>query len=375
MSDDDFTNLIETLTEEIGEGRARLNAEWTSLVALRDLIGIANKGSTNNSATYERAFALGRVLLEPLFDPEKSLLYERKLSETARRYIQEAAATSKVTHQTVSPIELIKNAITKYEKLIKEEDWNQDTSLLKKELSKLYEALQELEKRKSSENSFIFRDAYQVERELPISGKGRNYVTYKISDERALRVRVLHPDKAEHSTGVDLIYENYWEKGNEKLVRLCALQYKLWQKKSLYIDDRIEEQLRKMQGTFCDKGICGDGSQSMRRDRYRLPFCAVFLRPTDELQSENSSLLSTGCYVPICVVRRVQQTTTKGNSILRSKSIRSEAVTHKIFEEMFNSNMLGSRWLRHGELENLYHAHSILESDEHIIIHAQEFTI
>jgi len=204
MSDDDFINLTETLAE-IEERRARLNAEWTSLVALRDLIGIANKGSMNNSATYDRAFALGRVLLEPLFDPEKSLLYERKLSQTARRYIQEAAATSKMAQKAVSSIELIKTDIIKYEKLIKEEDWSQDTSLLKKELNKLHEALQELEMRKSSENSCIFRDAYQVERELPISGRGRNYVTYKISDRRALRIRVLHPDKAEHSTGVDLI--------------------------------------------------------------------------------------------------------------------------------------------------------------------------
>jgi len=46
-----------------------------------------------------------------------------------------------------------------------------------------------------------------------------------------------------------------------------------------------------------------------------------------------------------------------------------------VFEELFNANMLGSKWLTYEELEKLYREHKILEADEHIIIHAQEFGV
>jgi hypothetical protein len=71
-------------------------------------------------------------------------------------------------------------------------------------------------------------------------------------------------------------------------------------------------------------------------------------------------------------VKRAQQRTRNDNPVLRSRDIRSEAITHKIFEELFNTNMLGSRWFTREEVETLYREHSILQPSEHIIIHAQE---
>jgi hypothetical protein len=63
----------------------------------------------------------------------------------------------------------------------------------------------------------------------------------------------------------------------------------------------------------------------------------------------------------------------RGGKKISRKNIRSECITHKVFEELFNTNMLGSRWLTYDEMEELYIKHGILESDERIILHAQEF--
>lgn len=371
--DDVFGSL-----DEDDKKRSRLNAEWTTLVALREVLGMALKGARNGGATYKQAFALGEMLIPQLFDPDNSLLNKEKLSATARKYIQMADASSQIEQKPVSPVELIKGDITRYEKLLANETVLLDMDLVRKEFFNMQAALRELQKRRATENSLIFRDTYQVtyhveERELPVSEMGRNYRQFGISAERALRVRVLHPDKPEYATGADLIYENYWDTGSAKLVRFAVMQYKVWRNKTLYIDERMQKQLEKMEKTFCDKSFCEAGNGNRRKDAFRLPYCSAFLRPTDELQSEDASLISTGCYAPICVVKRQQQPTPRGNYVLYSKDIRSEAITHRVFEEVFNINMLGSRWLTYDELEKLYHDTNILEPDEHIIIHAQEF--
>jgi hypothetical protein len=54
--------------------------------------------------------------------------------------------------------------------------------------------------------------------------------------------------------------------------------------------------------------------------------------------------------------------------------VRSESVTHKVFEEMLNANLLGSRWLTYNELEELYNKHGILEPYERVVLQAQEFS-
>src|SRR5205085_6682311 len=121
----------------------------------------------------------------------------------------------------------------------------QDTNLIEKELNEMRIALEELQVRKTPENTLIFRD-YKIKRNFPISHDGDDYMEFIISEKRTLRVRVLHNTKAEYKTGTDLIYENYWETGSNKLVRFAALQYKLWNNKSLPIDRRMEKQLGRM---------------------------------------------------------------------------------------------------------------------------------
>ena len=358
--------------EQLAERRLRLDAEWTTLIALRDTIGFALRGrGGNTNATYKQAFILGNLLLPQLFDPETSILQSEQLSEKAKTYIQKAEALSEIEKRTISPEDLVGLAIAEHDRLLHTETVLHGRDLIRKELSELQNTLKELEKRKNTENSLIFRDAYRVDRGYPISGNGRNYKDFKISEEKVLRIRVLHPDKPEHAVGADLIYENYLENRNVKLVRLAAVQYKIWKDKSLRLDERARNQLEKLKSTFCDRNMCLEDKNG-QIESYRLPHCSAFLRPTDELQLENAQLLSIGYYTPICVVKRQQRPTPKGNAILRGSDIMNESLSHKVFEEMFNKNMLGSRWLKYKELEDLYHSSSVLEPNENIIIHVQE---
>src|SRR5689334_10904344 len=103
------------------------------------------------------------------------------------------------------PEELLKEEIAPYERYVQKETPMQDMSLVRKELHDLQNALREVQKRKATENRLTFSDAYQVRPTLPISGYGRNYGEFKISDNRALRLTVHHPNKPEYAIGADLI--------------------------------------------------------------------------------------------------------------------------------------------------------------------------
>lgn len=186
---------------------------------------------------------------------------------------------------------------------------------------------------------------------------------------------MLHPDKAEHIVGADLIYETYWDK--KRVARLAIVQYKTWNGNTLYLSQsgNLEAQLGKLKSIFCDGQLCKNSDKSARGDSYRLPFCVAFLRPTDEIQSPDSRLISSGLHIPICAVERLWVETGRDGKKLESKNMRSQALSHKVFEELFNTNMLGSRWLTYEEVDELYKKHKILNASESVLIHAQEFSI
>jgi hypothetical protein len=75
------------------------------------------------------------------------------------------------------------------------------------------------------------------------------------------------------------------------------------------------------------------------------------------------------------VVEKAWQATRQGGGKLVHENFKSEAVTQRLFEELFNNNMLGSRWLNYEELEGLYRANKIMNAAERIIIHAQDFSV
>lgn len=345
---------------------SRLNTEWSVLIALREVVGIALKGEVQ--PTYSQVLALAQKLFPQLFNPKESLLIRQRESDITREYRQQAEAEAELQKKPITPLELVEADIQKFENLV---NTRVETDKLRVRLSKLHLARQELKQTEYSEQQLILRDALRTDREYPISGTGKDYREFQLARDRVLRIRVLHPDQPEHLMGADVIYENYWDE--RRVVRMAAIQYKVWEDKILYSDERMEKQLERLECTFCKSDLCKPPEDNGLSKRYRLPYCAAFLRPTDKLQSTDSRFISTGYHVPICVVARSWEEGPRGGKRIVSKNIRSEAVTHKIFEELFNSKMLGSRFIPYERLEELYRQMKILDADERIVIHAQEF--
>jgi hypothetical protein len=350
------------------EERRRLDIEWTALNALREVIGIALKASV--SPTYRQILALAQRLAPDLFHPDRSIIARGQESSGAREYRQRADALSKLEDRQVTPLEAINRDIERDESLVKT---GGDRDLVRRRLDRLYQIRQEFQLLPYEESQLILNDVFNVDRELPTSGRGKDYSEFQLPNSRVLRIRMLHPGRAEHLTGADVLYEHYWEK--KRVVRLAAVQYKIWEGRVLYKSVELERQLARLHQVFCDNDLCKEHAASKRKDAYRLPYCAAFLRPTDKLQCPDSRLISSGYHIPICVVNRLWQDTRRGGKRLSSRAFRSEAVTHRVFEELFNTNMLGSRWLTYEELERLYHEHGLLYVDEHIVVHAQDFGI
>ncbi len=161
--------------------------------------------------------------------------------------------------------------------------------------------------------------------------------------------------------------------------RIVLVQYKIWDGKRLYTSQarNLKEQLDKLAKISCETGLCKPYENSARLEAYRMPYCVSFLRPTDKLQDPDSRLISSGLHTPICAIAKAWEPTNyegDGEKI-EKKRIRSESLSHRVFEEMFNTNMIGSRWLTYDEIEQLYRDHKILQHNEKIVLHAQEFGI
>jgi hypothetical protein len=351
------------------EQARRLDIEWAALVAIREMLGITRKG--HNSPTYDQSLEVARTLIPGLYDPETSLIGNTREQQIIQEYRERAEAESNIEGRIVEPLDIVNKQISHYNQLL---NTGNELELTRKRLHTYEDIRRLLAPKKYSETQLIIRDIQKVERKLPTPPIDHDtYRDFRISDDRGLRIRLLHPDKPEHSTGADLIYEQYWDK--KKMGRLALVQYKIWNGKTLYLSqaDNLEKQMAKLKTEFCDANLCKAYEGSARLEAYRLPYCSVFLRPTDKLQQPDSRFISSGIHVPICAAIRSMEDTGRGGKKIVSKKVRSEAITHKIFEELFNTNMLGSRWMTYEEIEDLYRKHKILESGERLVIHAQEF--
>lgn len=366
---DDFDQVQSGDLEGSRQSDQRLDAEWTTLNAIREMLSIALKG---NTPTYAQAVDVGKVIAPQIYDVDSSRLGRGRESDLVREYRQKAEAESQLRGHPVSPLEVLDEDIEKQRRLVAAGD----RDLIRKRLNKLASIRPHFLRKEYTETQLIIRDVYKAQRDIPTPPiEGENYRDFRISNDRGMRIRMLHPDPPEHSIGADLIYENYWEK--KQVARVVLIQYKIWNGKVLYLSQarNLEAQMRRMQHVFCETDLCKPFEGSARIGAYRLPYCSPFLRPTDKLQDANSQLTSSSLHVPVCVALRAAKETAQGNKKIESKRIRSESVSHKVFEEMFNANLLGSRWLTYEELENLYRNHKILGAEERIVLHTQEFEL
>ncbi|HCG5950822.1 hypothetical protein L3V27_22365 [Vibrio sp. J2-3(2022)] len=352
------------------ENNNRLNQEWVTLNAVRDMVKLASKGSMSKS-TYDNTLEFAGDLYPELLGPENSLLKRERESDTTKEYRQRAELESLREETEVSALELVLKDIAEYESLLDVAKANQKdrkrTDQLKRRLSQLDKAKKELEPKAHSENQLIFRDAYNVERNLPELSKGHAHKDFRLTDGKILRVRVLHPDRPEHITGADIIYERHNDRTGG--ISIVAVQYKIWENRKMYLsDDRMNGQIDKMREFLCNKGICQSNS-----DEYRFPCCSGFLRPTDKLQTAEQKFISTGEHLPICKIEECTSYGKRGGLQLTYDDIKEYSLSGDLFEELFNRGKIGSRELTRNELEDLYHEASVIDSSDTVVIYVQEF--
>jgi hypothetical protein len=275
--------------------------------------------------------------------------------------------------EDITALRIVEEEISEHERML-DVDNGQNAEYIEERLKHLRRIRRELmgEKKKYEENDIILRDIH-VGAELPISGRGENYREFELPDNRVMRIRLLHPSVADRITGADVIYEHY--ANDKKRVRIAAIQYKMWGGETLYITGKIKNQLQRLQQTFCEHQCCQ--IHPHQNGMYRLPCCAAFLRPTDELQVADNKLVSSGYHIPVCRVTALWEETQRSGKKLTWRGFRSESISYRVFEELFNTDMLGSRWLEPGELEAIYREHKILEFDEslddRLLMHVQTY--
>lgn len=353
-------------------GDDRVNKEWVTLNAIRGVVRIATK-SDMSKGTYANSLDLGGELYPELLGPEHSVLRRMREGETAKEYRQRAELKSLSLSDKISPVDLLDVDIAELQSLIgySKHDKEKRTQVdqLKKRLGLLEKARVELSLVSHSENKLIFRDAYNVDRDLPEMGFGLGRKDYQLPDGNFLRLRVLHPDRPEHITGADIIYERHDPQTD--LVSVVIVQYKIWDDKKLYISDkRMLSQLDKMRSFSCGKGLCENSDID---GHYRFPCCAAFLRPTDKLQNADQKFISTGEHLPICRIDKCKGAGARGGETLEYEAIKSSSLSSVLFEELFNRGKIGSKLLTHEELRKLYESASVIDGSETVVIYAQEY--
>lgn len=342
------------------------------IVALRDTLSIAKK--TEPKPTYENAIRILHDISPELYEEVIKQLPNKNLSENAKFYQGKAEVQSFVDAKVISPIELIQADINELRELLqKSTGHNSDKiSNISQRIIQLEATKSNLKPRQINENRILQRDFSKINR-TDFGSKLINSddfkIGYSLKNNSFLRIRLLHPDKPEHVTGADLIYEQHNEETGK--IRLMLLQYKIWEDGILYFSQagNLEAQLLKMKSVLCDKGFC-DTPENLKNDLdYRFPYCSAFLRPTDKLQENNEKLVSTGIHIPVCSALKIRN---DGETKIDKKYIRHQTLTHKIFEHLFNRALIGSKWLSEEEVEKMYIENKIIDSDDTIKIYARE---
>ena len=358
------------------ENLDQLQKEWSLITASRELLSIIKR---NPNIKYEDAIKFAKQISPEILNNTRIGANRRnRLEKIYDKYVFEAIGKSRQQGSEINPEALIEIRITEIERLL--QHFTQDDEspqILKREADDLKMLLRPefdrfLELRRVTENQAILRDAFRKRPEKiwidTHLGKFNTYVDKE--NHTVFRVAVLHPNPSEAITGTDLIYEQY-DESTEK-VRIVAIQYKIWENEVLYFSQagNLNDQLKKMAKCFCGDNYCKDSSgNNISTAQYRLPYCCAFLKPTDKLQNPNK-LTTTGYHLPICKVDSVKQKALR-EYMISLGSISQTAIKAQTFEELFNAEILGSRWLDKQELEELYRKTKVLEPSERIILYAQ----
>lgn len=349
------------------DSSSRVDSEWVALNAFRELVKIASKGDFEKSS-YDNALEFGGELYPGLLGADVSILRRTRESDTAREYRQKAELKTKKNNSSVSPLSLIQTDIAELKGLLGVADKNK-VDQLKRKQAQLLSAEKELDVTLHSENQLIFRDAYNVERVVPSLKTGKAHRDFRLPDDNVLRIRVLHPEKPEHVTGADIIYERHHPKNN--CASVVAVQYKLWDDKKLYLSDaRMLGQIARLRKFLCEKNYC---QQVPGGCDYRFPCCSAFIRPTDKLQNADQRFISSGEHLPICWIDKCKTKTAAGGDMLEYDRIKNISLSVEMFEDLFSRGKIGSRAIDYDEIEKLYAEYLMESALDTMVIYAQEF--
>ena len=344
----------------------RRNIAFQVMVANRDLLELAIKKS--QPPTYENSLGLLNEIAPELYDDFTKLLTRKNESELIQLFRELAEIQSNETNIAVTAFDLIDIEI---EKLRRKNEQDPSKRIVKKKLLEHIVAKQKMQPVRLTENRILNRDYNKVDRSTYAETHftDDHYTDFKLKNNDILRLRFLHPDSDEHITGADLIYEQY-DLQNKK-VRFVFLQYKTWEENVIYKSQtkNLVPQLNKLENILCKNRLCHSSQGSKTSNRYRFPYCSGFLRPTDKIQENDSKLMSSGYHLPVCMSIKMLE----DNGKIEKKSIREEAFKSHIFEELFNNNMIGSRWIEVDKLDEIYSENQIFENSDRIRLYAQEF--
>lgn len=341
------------------------------VVAVRDAISLAQKKSV--PPTYEQALRITHDIDENLYEFCSNLLTKKNENDVVKLFKERAEAESIKQGKIITPEELLQRELEGYRELLNTPNLEKEkTRFLNHHIISLVSAIENLKPRKLSEHRILERDFCKIGRQhLGVEKffESDDYVDYKVSNDRFLRVRLLHPDKPEHILGADLIYEQY--NVSEEKARIAVLQYKTWDNGVLYLNqsNNIEAQLTKLKTNLCDGNFCQQPQHLEGQLDYRFPYCCAFLRPTDKLQSSDSKMISHGIHIPVCSA--LQMKYTNGNKI-EKRQIRHSTLTHEVFENLFNHSFIGSRWIDLPDIEAFYRDKKIIEDQQSLKLYAKE---
>ena len=353
--------------DKVNEGDRR-DIAFQMVNALREVVSISRK--LNQPISYEQTLDLVQDLDPDIYESVSTLLHRKNESDWVK-YYKELADVQSTTEKEINPVELIEKDLEELNNITLNKD---NKRFLKKRIRDYKNAIEYFQPRKLSEHKILNRDTYIAEREdLKIKNKiyeREEFIDYRLDTNNVLRLRLLHPDNAENIIGADLIYEHLDTKSNR--IRFLHIQYKTWDNKNLnFKAGSLSAQIEKMEKNLCKSGYCSNDKGKKSIKGYRLPYCCAFLRPTSKLQNSDSKMVSTGLHVPICEVKKIMET----DKSLNKKNVKGKNISYKIFDELFNARMIGSRWLTFEEHTNFYKERNLLDVDNIIRLHAQEIIV
>ena len=307
------------------------------------------------------ALDVGASMVPSLFSKENSLLQRCNESPDARLYRDMAEAESKIAKRKITPAELITKEIEKLQRTLSVAT---DGSNIDREIKKLSKLLVDFSERAYSEGTLIQRDVLQSHRPRFPSPEMVPEVErfYPFSKGRSLRLRILHPNRPEHISGADVVYE--FCDDQREMARFAFVQYKMWDAEKISnsrIDDR---QLKKLRTKLCKARFCTRKKKGSTC--FRMPYCSAFLRLTNMLQPEDTRHVSAGRFTPVCMVQ------TEGRGSLSRSDLETRDLSSDIFESAFAEGLAGSDWLPYTTVERMYRDCEILKRTDRLVIYASQ---